>query len=214
MPAATMSAARVSAPLKQELSAVPARARAAVAARPAHPAGCRCPAHGRRSVAVRGEQPFSFSAQDGHCCLWSRFAQLRQRCCTATSLAAAAPVPWNRYYWRAALPCGHRACPAPQPPEPGPSPPPAAACTRILHPAHRSRRRDLFCPLTSPRHLPLLSPTSSPTGRHLPLTSLPLTQIVVESNGTIIIGPGANSPATYPTEAPRETAEVEYLTGE
>lgn len=56
MPAA-IAATRVSAQLKQDMTAAPARARAfAAAARPAHPAGCRCPAHGRRSVTVRGEQ--------------------------------------------------------------------------------------------------------------------------------------------------------------
>lgn len=55
MPAA-IAATRVSAQLKQDMTAAPARARAfAAAARPAHPAGCRCPAHGRRSVTVRGE---------------------------------------------------------------------------------------------------------------------------------------------------------------
>ncbi|PRW33647.1 low-CO2 inducible [Chlorella sorokiniana] len=53
MPAA-MAATRVSAQLKQDVTAAPARARAfAAAARPAHPAGCRCPAHGRRAVTVR-----------------------------------------------------------------------------------------------------------------------------------------------------------------
>ncbi len=55
MPAA-IAATRVSAQLKQDMTAAPARARAfAAAARPAHPAGCRCPAHGRRAVTVRGE---------------------------------------------------------------------------------------------------------------------------------------------------------------
>lgn len=44
-------------------------------------------------------------------------------------------------------------------------------------------------------------------------------QIVVESNGTIIIGPSAgsangNGNGAYPAAAPRETAEAEYLTGE
>lgn len=39
-------------------------------------------------------------------------------------------------------------------------------------------------------------------------------QIVVESNGTIIIGPGAGAANGAGLPAPRETAETEYLTGE
>lgn len=96
MPAA-IAATRVSAQLKQDMAAAPARARAfAAAARPAHPAGCRCPAHGRRAVTVRGEHGCTLGALFLACCpAWAasrsngcRPARQRQCPCKCYNLRA------------------------------------------------------------------------------------------------------------------------------
>ena len=62
------------------------------------------------------------------------------------------------------------------------------------------------------RHPPHPSPPPDPSAPAFLALPLPRFQIVVEPNGTIIIGPG-NGAAISPADV-RETAEVEYLTGE
>ena len=175
MAAATLSASRVSASLKKELAAAPARRVGAAARLPAHPAGCRCPAHSRRRVvAVRGECPSPL-----HC--WCRCLRAVAR--HEQPMGVPAPPRWAR---------ARRPAAATHPP---------AKVLAHTRPAHSNAP-----PPAPPPRPPAAEADAKVFESHGK-------QIVVEANGTIIIGPGAGSNGAG-LPAPRDTAEVEYMTGE